>query len=211
MLFGKQILSKKTINVLGVEFDGKLQWTNQITQAINKSKRALHGIRLIKKYLTKNEVKMLLTSNFYSILYYNCEIWLSRDLNVRNKQQLMAASANALKLLNNVTDLRTSYTSLHSLEKRATPMNFAKYRLAIQLYKIYNDLSSNEDWIDMNFQQNFNARHDTFQIINTSNTKVGRNIICNRLTVLNNQIKLNWLNLSMTAFKLKAKSIFLTQ
>ena len=46
----KQILSKKTINVLGVVFDGKLQWTNQITQAINKSKRALHGIRLIKKY-----------------------------------------------------------------------------------------------------------------------------------------------------------------
>ena len=74
----------------------------------------------------------------------------------------------------------------------------------------YNGLSSKEDWTDMNFQQNFNARHDTFQITNNSNTKVGRNIMCNRLTVLNNQIKLDWLNLSMTAFKLKAKSIFLT-
>ena len=90
-------------------------------------------------------------------------------------------------------------------------MNFAKYRLAIQLYKIYNDLSSSEDWRDMNFQQNFNARQDTFHITNTSNTKVGRNIICNRLTALNDQIKLNWLNLSMTAFKLQAKRIFLTQ
>ena len=44
---GKQIMTKKTINVLGVVFDGKLQWTNQIKQAINKSKRALHGIKLI--------------------------------------------------------------------------------------------------------------------------------------------------------------------
>ena len=144
-------------------------------------------------------------------LYYNCEIWLSQDLKVRSKQQLLAASANALKLLNNVSDLRTSYNNLHNLEKRATPMNFAKYRLAIQLYKIYNDLSSTEDWSDMNFQQNFNARQDTCHITNTANTKVGRNIICNRLTVLNNQIKLNWLNLSMTAFKLQAKRIFLTQ
>ena len=41
---GKIITSKKTINVLGVVFDSKLQWSNQVSQAINKSKRALHGI-----------------------------------------------------------------------------------------------------------------------------------------------------------------------
>ena len=46
--------------------------------------------------------------------------------------QSLAASANALKLLNYVTDLRTSYNNLHSLEKRATPMNFAKYRLVLR-------------------------------------------------------------------------------
>ena len=96
---GKRISSKKTINVLGVVFDSKLQWSNQISQAINNSKRALHGIKLIKKYLTKNETKMLLTSIFYLALHYNCEIWLSQGLNVRNKQQILAASANALMIL----------------------------------------------------------------------------------------------------------------
>ena len=93
---GKRISSKKTINVLGVMFDSKMQWSNQVYKAINNSKRALHGIKLIKKYLSKSETKMLLTSNFYSVLYYNCEIWLSQALNVRNKQQLLSASANAL-------------------------------------------------------------------------------------------------------------------
>ena len=74
----KLIKSKKTINVLRVLFDRKFHWCEQVSQAINKSKRAMHGIKLIRKYLTKSEMKMLLTSNFYSILYYNCEIWLSQ-------------------------------------------------------------------------------------------------------------------------------------
>ena len=47
------VRSKKEINVLGVMFDSKLQWTTQMAQAINKSKRALHAIKLDAKYLTK--------------------------------------------------------------------------------------------------------------------------------------------------------------
>ena len=43
-----------------------------------------------------------------------------------------------------------------------------------------------------------------------SRLKIGRNILCNRLTVLNHQVNLNWLNLSLTSFKLKVKSLFLT-
>ena len=43
-------------------------------------------------------------------------------------------------------------------------MNFAKYRIAIQLYKIYNDVEMNDDWQDMNVKQNFNSRSKIFQI-----------------------------------------------
>ena len=152
---------------------------------------------------------MLLTSNFYSVLYYNCEIWLSQGLNVRNKQLILAASSNALRILNNMSDIRISYLQLHNQEKRALPMQFGKYRLAIQLFKIYNDSNENEDWQDMNIQQNFNARNDNFHINDFSKLKVGKNILCNRLTCLNRHVKLDWLNLSLTAFKLKLKSIFL--
>ena len=206
---GKIIKSKKCINVLGVLFDSKMQWIDQVSQAITKSKKALHGIKLIRKYMTKSEIKMLITSNFYSILYYNCEIWLSRNLHARQKQQILSASACALKILNNVSDIRISYTQLHKLEKRALPMDFAKYRLAIQLFKIYNGDSMNDDWIDMNVQQNFNARSKLFHINDYSNTKIGKNIISNRLTVLNAELDLDWLNLSLIAFKLKIKEQFL--
>ena len=51
----KIIRSKNVINVLGVQFDSKLQWSSQVAQTINKSKRALHAIKLVSKYLTKME------------------------------------------------------------------------------------------------------------------------------------------------------------
>ena len=134
----KIIRSKTCINVLGVLFDSKLQWSLQVAQTIHKSKRALHAIKLVSKFMTKLEIKQLLTSNFYSILYYNCEIWLMQSLSPTLKRHLLSASANALKLLNNVSDLRISHEQIHNLHKRALPMDMMKYRLSIQLYKTYN-------------------------------------------------------------------------
>ena len=99
---------------------------------------------------------------------------------------------------------------LHKFEKRALPMDFSKYRLSIQLHKIYNGTSSNEDWIDMNYQQNFNARNGKFHITDTSRLKIGINIMSNRLKVLNDKIDLDWLNLNLTSYKLKMKEIFLS-
>ena len=129
----------------------------------------------------------------------------TRELGCMHSLQSFVLS---LMILNNKSDLRVSFVQLHNQEKRATPMNFAKYKLSIQLHKIYNGNNENDDWQDMNVQQNFNARNENFHVIDCSNLRVGKNILCNRLTCLNNEIKLDWLNLSLTAFKLKAKSIF---
>ena len=65
------------------------------------------------------------------------------------KQNILAASANALKLLNNVNDLRISYKQLHKPHKRATPMNPMKYRVSIQLFKTYNGHIFNSDWLNI--------------------------------------------------------------
>ena len=126
MVNNKLIRSNKSVNIFGVIFDNKLQWSNQVAQAINKSKKTLLSIKLITKYLTKSEIKQLITSNFYSILYYNCEIWLMPSLSPRLKQQLLATSSTALRLLNGVKDLIISFDLLHKLHKRAQPMNVMK-------------------------------------------------------------------------------------
>ena len=111
---------------------------------------------------------------------------------------------------NSVNDIRISFIQRHKYEKRAMPMDFSKYRLAIQLYKIYNSTEMDSDWLDMNTQQNFNSRSNLFQIYDCSSIRVGKNIIANRMPILNNLINLDWLNLSLIAFKLKVKELFLT-
>ena len=63
--------------------------------------------------------------------------------------------------------------------------------------------------MDLNFQQNFNQRMNTVQIIDKSRLRIGRNVLMNRLPILNNEINFDWLNLSLNSFKLKSKSLFL--
>ena len=157
----------------------------------------------------RNKIKQLITSNFYSQLYYNCEIWLMPSLSPVLKQQVLAASARALRLLNNTSDLRTSYEQLHKLQGRATPTNMMKYRLSIQLFTLYNGEDMSDDWLDLNHQQNFNNRQKYVQINDVSKTKIGRNILSNRLGILNNQIDYDWLNLSLNSFKINCKKLYL--
>ena len=71
-----QILtSKQHMNVLEVAFDSKLNWQTHIENAAAKLKRALHVTNLIRKHFSKQERFKIITCNYYSILYYNSEIW----------------------------------------------------------------------------------------------------------------------------------------
>ena len=60
---GSLVTSNPTINVLGVIFDSKLQWGQQIANVIMKSNKAKHAIFLIRKFFNTDELKTLLTSN----------------------------------------------------------------------------------------------------------------------------------------------------
>ena len=131
-LNGQPLISKTSINVLGVVFDSKLTWSEQVNKSINKSKKALHAVKPIQKYFTRDELKGLLTSNFYSVLYYNSEIWHLPTLNPHLKQKLLSASANALKVCLTQLPINTSFESIHRLAKRATPNQMSDYKHALQ-------------------------------------------------------------------------------
>ena len=70
-----------------------------------------------------------------------------------------------------------SYEKLHDIHNSATPMKIMKYRLELQLYKLYNSDNFNEGWLDLNFQQNFNGRNNNVQIMDCSRILIGKNNI----------------------------------
>ena len=169
------IKSNKTINVLGVIFDSKLQWADHIAHAITKSFSALNAIRLIKKFFTQKELFQLITSNFYSLLYYNSDIWHLPSLKVSLKQKLLSASAKALKVCWKNPSNNISFEALHKLSKRATPEQMMRYKLSLCLYKLYNVPFNSKEFLRLNENQIL-ASQQTFFIAGRSNKlKIGLN------------------------------------
>ena len=66
-----------------------------------------------------------------------------------------------------------------------------------------------DDWISLNFQQNYNGRNEKLQIFTISNYRVGQNLMVNRFKLLNNKIEYSWLYESLNSFKIKCKKMFL--
>ena len=206
---GKCIISKKAINILGVTFDSKLQWSDHIAKASSKALKALNAIKIIKKFFNKKELLQLITSNVYSILYYNSEIWHLPSLKSELKQKLVSISARAIKSCMYHPDNMISYINIHKMNNRATPGAILYYKLAIQLFKLYNSNVHNYDWVLLNTNQIFTSRQTTFMAFKSNTSKVGLNLLVNRLSILNGKIPLTWLNETLISFKLKCKRSFL--
>ena len=170
---------------------------------------ALHGIRLIRNYFNKDELRILITANFFSILYYNSEVWNIGTLNNALQRNLLSASALALKLCTPSYHQMMSFAEIHSRNKRGTPSQMSKYRLSLKLHQIYNKREPIQDWLDIFFNQAVGSRTRNFKIIKSNKRKIGMNLICNRLHAINDRIPLDWLNLSFLSYKLKCKELFL--
>ncbi len=106
------ILSKKCVNVLVVLFNSKLQWSADVNKAVFKTDRALNAIMIIRKHFIKEDLIQLLTSNYFSILWYNSEVWNASNISANSRHDLFVASANALKMCLNYPDRMLSFMEL---------------------------------------------------------------------------------------------------
>ena len=150
----------------------------------------------------------LITSNFYSVLYYNSEIWHLHALKSNLKQKLLSASANAIKICIKHCTRDVSFIDLHNAYNRATHENFLLYKHAISLFKLINDPTFTTEWVALNFNQILTSRQTKFIATKTNKRKVGLNALANRAYILNNRVPLEWFNLSFNSFKVHCKKEF---
>ena len=157
-------------------------------------------------WMVKGSTPELLQLIFYSILFYNSEIWHLPSLKTPLKQSLLSASAKALKVCMYYPHPYTSFIRIHEINKRALPANLMIYKLAIQLHRLYNSQTYTNEWVHLNFNQVLTSRQTTFFTHKTNSNKVGMNALSNRLHILNTLIPLEWLNLTISTFKTKFKT-----
>ena len=208
-ILGNSVKTKREMNVLGVLFDSKLSWGPHVAQAICKANKSLYAIRTIKKFFNLAQIKILLTTYFYSTLFYNSEVWLSPFLNSEIRHQLVSSSAKALQCCLTVYNPFISHIKIHEHLKQPLPPKIALYKLSLQLHKIYNQTENSHEWLHFANQIIITRRQTKFEISKINNYKIGINALSNKLNCLNNQISLKTLEQSFASFKREMKIKFL--
>ena len=177
---------------------------------INKANLALNAIKLIRKFFNTKELITLVTSNFYSVLFYNSEVWHVPSLNQDLKHRLSVAAATALKMCLHHLDNAISHYDLPIMTNRATPEMFREYKAALLLFKTFNDKTPEKEWLHLNFNIINTTRQTRFMTKRDNSLKIGLNCPTNRFYVLNNKIPLMWFNKSFDSYKIECKSLFLS-
>ena len=150
---GSFVISQKSMNVLGVIFDSKLNWVEHISTSLFKANRALNAVKLIRRYFTCKELLTIVTANVFSVMYYNSEIWHVPCLKGNLKQKLLSASAKTICVYMKYCNRNLSFEAIHSSNNRATPNKMLIYKHALLLFKLYNNGEETTEWQNLNANQ----------------------------------------------------------
>jgi endonuclease/exonuclease/phosphatase family metal-dependent hydrolase len=202
-----KVHTKKQITVLGVIFDSKLEWSLQVENSVRKARSALQGLSVIIKYFTTTERLTLITSFFYSRLYYGSQIWLIPSLKSILRTKLFSASGAALRLL----DRDRSFKELHKKYNRATPTQFQKYTTAISLYDLIKKEIPEDEWINLQFNIQNDQRNTRLSFQTNNRLKCGLNCMSNRFKSITNEIDKQWIDMTRDVFKTKCKKRLITE
>ena len=180
-----------------------------LKQAIKDANQNLYAIKIISKYFNQEETKTLLTSMYYSKLYYGSEVWHLPSRTQSQNKKLKFASANAIRSCNNSLTIFNTHTQIHKSANRALPDQMINYKHAITLYKLFKTCQPEEEFVYLNFQLNQNTRILHLNFFDRHKYEAGKNTLLNRLSHLNHKIEKQWLDLSLNTFKVKCKKLFL--
>jgi hypothetical protein len=75
MFEGHKLSSSNEMNVLGMTFDSKMSWEPQLKRAIRVCQRFKPAVKQLRSKLMKKEMLQVITSHYYSKLYYDSELW----------------------------------------------------------------------------------------------------------------------------------------
>ena len=174
-------------------------------------KKALFALHLLRKYFNDQEMRLLLDSHFYSILYYNAGIWLTPELSAVMKQSLLSISANALRSCMMSFNCDVSFETIHKKCRKCTPAQIMYYQMPLQLHKTLNEIfeSCTSEHAALLINVVCTRRQLKLEVIRSNRSKIGMNAIKNKFYHITKLIGLDLINLSFVHFKRMMKIQFL--
>jgi hypothetical protein len=210
MVDGLKIEIESTLKVLGITFDRKMNWEEQIQRSIEGAMRAKQGIGIIAKHLTCTEIRVLSTALFYSRLYYGSRIWMQEDMPKKQLQKLMNASTSMLKICLNNKWIKLPQLHLHKHFNQATPMMMRDYSTAKTLYDTITTMIPNSLLPTLVYNFLESRRHKGTLFTSSNSTNIGKNSLPNRVTNITKRMNEPWHEMPPKVFKKFAKKIFIS-
>ncbi len=205
VVMDRMIKSQSSMKVLGIQFDTKMCWSEQVSNVIKKTNRMLHGLRKIRCYLDARQAKWVTTSFYFSVLYYGAEVWFHRHLSFHLKQKIRSAHYRALRLIHGDRDR----LELDMIGQRATPDEWANYAVGKMMARMVL-LQSPARLLTEIIQNSYSERRQENRLLffDSSASKIGRQCIKNRLGCLAKQMKFDWLNADPNTLRPQLKKCF---
>jgi len=208
----EKVLSKDNMKVLGVYFDSKLKWEKHIRHTIAKCNSKLSVLRKIRRKFNKEQFSKIITSQYYSVLYYCSELWFNHTTKANLRNLVRTAHYKALRILVYDFDSQKTKSELTKTCKRATPTEWSKYTQASFVIKCLNTDDSpqflKQTLLETIFTTRRNPKKGRF--FNNAKGKIGKQRISNRLKFMD-ELKDDWIGMDTTTGALQTmlkKSLF---
>ena len=145
----------------------------------------------------------LLKSNFYSVLYYNSQIWLTPDLSSASKHDLLSVSSLALRTCINYPNHDISFINLHKQCRKSTPEQIMMYQLSLNAYNSINEntLVPSTELVRLLDQIICPRRQVFFETLKSNGFKIGLNSNANKFYHIRRQIVLEKMSWTFPRFK----------
>ena len=131
-LMGQLVESQNVMNLLGMKFDSKMKWNEQVEMTIKSANTSLYGLRMIRKYFTNPEMKSMVTAIFMSRLYYGAEV---PGPSVTLHKNIKFDSANALRLRAPNATLMITHIEIHCCVFRPFSTFFCSFQTFFNDFK----------------------------------------------------------------------------
>jgi len=212
-LEGKPVTSSTTLNVLGMTFDCQMSWETQLSRSIQSCQRLKPALRALKKKLSSKELIQVITSHYYSRLYYGAEVWYP-CLTKRLRDKISAVHHYPLRLVLNDFKRSLSRKTLAKRTNKANPDQLVNLKTAKCFISICTNCSPFtlfHELLSHAVIENRRPRRPWF--LDMSRKRIGRQSFANRVGNLSKSLQFDWLTdepLSNDSLRRQLKKTFFT-
>ena len=131
------IIGEKSVELLGVTIDNKLNFNEHVTKLIKKGNQKLYALARISKYLNNSKLKIIMKTFVQSQFNYCPLLWMSHNRILNNKINKLHERALRIVYKNDTF----TFQELLDMDNSVTVHQRNLQKLATEMYKIKHHLS----------------------------------------------------------------------